>query len=266
MNICINCQKEHDGSYGSGKFCSKHCRYVYIGKKSAKSEKHQEALIQNRKNSKQRAPFGTWKCKFCNIILETKSKLYSHLHTEHQDLMGTFRNKGGTAWNKGRTKDNDERILKSSLTLKEKFKSGELTASWIGKHHSEETKKKMSQSRKTYLKNNPDKHPWKNLSKFKSEPCEKLKQILKEQNLKFTEEFTDKSWEHNYSIDIAFPNKKIGIEVNGNQHYNGDGSLKEYYKNREEYLNSVGWTLYQIHYSSVYKNEAIFDLLEKIQN
>jgi len=25
------CSKEHDGSYGSGRFCSDHCRRVYIG-------------------------------------------------------------------------------------------------------------------------------------------------------------------------------------------------------------------------------------------
>jgi len=34
MNICKTCGCEHDGSYGSGIFCSKHCRYVYIGKQT----------------------------------------------------------------------------------------------------------------------------------------------------------------------------------------------------------------------------------------
>jgi group I intron endonuclease len=34
MNICKTCGCEHDGSYGSGIFCSKHCRYVYIGKQN----------------------------------------------------------------------------------------------------------------------------------------------------------------------------------------------------------------------------------------
>ena len=31
---CENCGNEHDGSYGSGRFCSDHCRRVYSGKKS----------------------------------------------------------------------------------------------------------------------------------------------------------------------------------------------------------------------------------------
>ena len=59
MNICPICQKEHDGSYGSGKFCSKHCRYVYIGKQN----KHPVSNFPNIINKK---PYGTWKCKYCN--------------------------------------------------------------------------------------------------------------------------------------------------------------------------------------------------------
>lgn len=30
---CECCGKEHDGSYGSGRFCSDHCRRVYSGKR-----------------------------------------------------------------------------------------------------------------------------------------------------------------------------------------------------------------------------------------
>ena len=29
MYICENCKKEHDGSYGSGRFCSKECAKSY---------------------------------------------------------------------------------------------------------------------------------------------------------------------------------------------------------------------------------------------
>ena len=30
--ICENCWKEHDGSYGSGRFCSKQCRGAFVAK------------------------------------------------------------------------------------------------------------------------------------------------------------------------------------------------------------------------------------------
>ena len=64
---------------------------------------------------------------------------------------------------------------------------------------------------------------------------------------------------HGFSIDIAFPDIKFGIEVNGNQHYNSDGTLKPYYKERHDLIEKSGWILLELHYSSCY----IDDILEK---
>ena len=146
-----------------------------------------------------------------------------------------------------------------------KYKTGELIPSFLGKTHTKETKEKLSELQKAYLKNNPYNHPWRKNTKFKSEPCERLKQKFKEHDLDFSEEFNDISWEHNYSIDVAFPSSKIGIEVNGNQHYNNDGTLTDYYQKREDHLKSLGWTIYQVHYSLVYSDEFLFDFITKIK-
>ena len=43
-----------------------------------------------------------------------------------------------------------------------------------------------------------------------------------------------------YSIDIAFPDKKIGIEINGNQHYDKKGALTEYYQKRHDDIVKAG--------------------------
>ena len=126
-------------------------------------------------------------------------------------------------------------------------------------------KQKISKSRKEYLKNHPDEHPWKKSDKFKSEPCEHLKEILRK-DFNFEEEYTDTRWEHNYSIDIAFLDKKLAIEVNGNQHYNNDGSLSEYYQKRHDYLESNGWIIIEFHYAACYKNEKIVKLKDAIIN
>jgi very-short-patch-repair endonuclease len=136
----------------------------------------------------------------------------------------------------------------------------------FGHSHTEETKKKLSNIRKTYLKNNPDKHPWRKNTKFKSEPCEKLKEMLADRGYIFIPEFNDPSWEFNYSIDIAFPNNKIGIEVNGNQHYNNIGVLTEYYQKREDYLKSLGWKIYQLHYSFIYNQNFILPFIDSLNN
>jgi hypothetical protein len=122
---------------------------------------------------------------------------------------------------------------------------------------SPEDKEKISIGRKKFLKDNPDKHPWKNSSKFISGPCEIFKKHLTDNGYQFNEEWaplTDRA----FSIDIAFVDKKIGIEINGNQHYNRDGNLKPYYQERHDLIVSAGWTLIEVHYSYCF-NVAIMN-------
>lgn len=118
-------------------------------------------------------------------------------------------------------------------------------------NHSDESKKKISDARKKWLSENKDKHVWRKNSKFVSVPCENLKSLLRERGINFIEEyepFEDKS----YCIDIAWPDIKIGIEVNGNQHYNRDGSLRRYYSERHNFFESRGWKIFELHYTKCY--------------
>lgn len=136
---------------------------------------------------------------------------------------------------------------------------------FLGKKHTEETKKKLSEIRKKYLKENSHKHPWKRDSKFISKPCEYLKNKLKELNILFQPEFEPlREKDIYYSIDIAFPDKKIGIEVNGRQHYDSDGNLLPYYQERHDLIEAEGWKLYEIYYSSVFNEEKITDIINQI--
>lgn len=130
--------------------------------------------------------------------------------------------------------------------------------------HTEETKKHMSEIRKQYLKDHPETHCWKSNNKFKSEPCEKFKKILKNKNISFVEEYQPLK-DRFFSIDIAFPNDKIGIEINGNQHYNKEGILKKYYMERHQIIENSGWKLYEIPYNKVYDNNFINEFLKNIQ-
>lgn len=128
--------------------------------------------------------------------------------------------------------------------------------------HSEEEKKILSIKRKQYLKANPDKHPWRNNNKFKSKPCEGFKEWLILKNIPYIPEYNEHGVkDRNFSIDIALPDKMVAIEINGNQHYNRDGTLKDYYKEREELLESVGWKVYQLHYSMCFKIDKLESLL-----
>jgi hypothetical protein len=127
-------------------------------------------------------------------------------------------------------------------------------------------RKNISEKRKQWLKDNPDKHPWRNSNKFKSKPCELVKEFLKKENIQFIEEYDPKIPEANYSIDIALPDKLIAIEINGNQHYNNDGTLKSYYQKRHDLLEMNGWNVYEIHYSHCFKLERWGDLINTLKN
>lgn len=195
------------------------------------------------------------KCEFCGKECK-KSGIKVHIWKKHGEGVNHdpnigYKNGNRVAWNKGLTKDTNESIRKFSESRKEKYKTGELTNNWLNRKHTDESKRKISEKRIIYLNENPDLHPWKNNNKFKSKPCELVKNFLKEKNISFIDEYNP-IIDKNYSIDIAFPDIKLGIEINGNQHYDNDGNLKDYYKNRHELIENEGWKLLEIHYMFVY--------------
>lgn len=71
-HICENCGKEHNGSYGSGRFCSDHCRRSFNAKKVKKVKNH----ICNLPKPKSK---GNWECK-CGQTFLTRRLLNAHKH------------------------------------------------------------------------------------------------------------------------------------------------------------------------------------------
>ena len=89
---CENCGNEHDGLYGSGRFCSEHCRRSFCGKKRThfptKDElKTRNGFIKERKT-------GGWQCKDCDIWFDTRRELVEHRHLVHPIPKGQPWNKG----------------------------------------------------------------------------------------------------------------------------------------------------------------------------
>lgn len=125
--------------------------------------------------------------------------------------------------------------------------------------HSAETKRLISEKRKAFLKAHPDEHPWRKHKneKFVSKPCEYLKEQLRNKGIEFEEEVIIPELERNYSIDIFIPKIKLGIEINGNQHYDSSGNLTPYYQERHELIESTGIKLLELHYANCYKGETI---------
>lgn len=151
----------------------------------------------------------------------------------------------------------------SAITLNRAEKEGRIKK--IKHGASNERKIAISKGRKKYLSENPDKHWWKNKDRFKSKPCEYLKQKLSENGINFIPEHQPLE-NRFFSIDIAFPDKKIGIEVNGNQHYNQDKTLKPYYQKRKELIEQEGWKIFDIYFIKVYDKKFINDLILELKS
>ena len=134
---------------------------------------------------------------------------------------------------------------------------------FLGKKHTEESKTKMRISRAKYLKENPDLHPWKRNDKFLSVPCQIVKDYLLLKNINFVEEFPPLE-DRFFSIDIAFPDIKVGIEINGNQHYSSGGNLLPYYQKRHDLIVESGWTLFELSYTVAYDLSKIDDIISKL--
>ena len=96
--------------------------------------------------------------------------------------------------------------------------------------------------------------------------CERLKAELKQNGLQFEEEYHDNSWNRLFSLDIAFVQIKLDIEVNGTMHYNPDGTLKDYYKERHDYLEALGWKVIEFEHYKCFDEKEIESLVELIRS
>ena len=196
---CENCGNEHDGSYGSGRFCSKHCRMEYIGKKSYETRVKQGTfrspfIGSNHPNIK--LAKGDWKCSTCGKVFRTKHEMHLHYRTEHYN--GEILRH---AWNKGLTAKTDVRVANNAESIRKSRKVRK------GFHLSDETKRKLSIAmKKAHAEgraHNIGESRWNNEPSW---PEKWFMQVI-------ANEFTDKNYVrerpfHRFSLDFAWEHKK----------------------------------------------------------
>jgi very-short-patch-repair endonuclease len=187
-----------------------------------------------------------------------KSGIGSHywrLHTEdgkkfNPNKCYTKRNK--VIWNKGLTKETDERIKKQNKTYKEKYNAGLIINANKGKKLTVKQKSLISRGmKKAHAEGrawNIGKSRWNNK---KSYPEEFFSKIIEN-------EFQDKEYicEHpffKYSIDFAWINKKLAIEIDGEQHERFE-EYKARDKEKDRLLLLHGWKILRIKWKDMYNN------------
>lgn len=136
--ICIECGKQHDGLY-SKDFCSKSC----LAKHNLNKGRNSEKLLAHYQDTSWRGNpgKGPYECNICHGEFDSKKKLRKHLIQEH----GEKHYAKGLEWRNDPEKAERAR-LRMIETRKRKFATGELIATWTGKHHSKETREKISKA------------------------------------------------------------------------------------------------------------------------
>lgn len=120
--------------------------------------------------------------------------------------------------------------------------------------------------RKEFLKNNKNKHNWSLYKNKESEPERLFKEIISKYNLNIIQYYIPPENDRFFELDFADKDNKIAFEINGNQHYEFNGDLKEYYKKRHDYFKYRGWNLIEIHYLICFNEDAIKKIIEDAYN
>ena len=248
-----DCNNEHDGSYASGRFCSKHCYKHTIALKSAE---HRRLHPVKRRYS--RSNYGKWMCKCCNEIFETR-----HMLQEHHKIFPEHVMYGKST--KGKTKITCQSVAKQASKLKQRYANGELIPWFKGKHHSIASRKKISESmKKAHSEGRAN-----NFAKSRHSCGVKMSYPEKWFLGVINNEFADKNFVREYpffkySLDFAWPDKKRVIEIDGSQHY--DGRFPERIKHdieRDIYLKSQGWKVLRLRWKYVYKQKKYWIKIAK---
>lgn len=142
-HICEICGSKHSGSYGTGRFCSKECRYAFIGRSSLKTRKERgrfkSGFAYAWSNGTLTAKKGGWRCSWCDAVFRTKRDKRAHTLKFHPERCGDH----PTAWNSGLTMEEDSRIKTIRDKRKKRIETGDLILK--GHKHTEEAKRKISE-------------------------------------------------------------------------------------------------------------------------
>lgn len=230
MYVCEYCGKEHDGSYGSGRFCSKKCRGAFTAKMPRKHKRNE-----------------MYCCPYCNEQILGRNALIRHKHEKHLEMMGD-----GKSWNKGKTKETDPRLAKAGQTYRERVKDGSIVVWSTGKKLPDEMKKKISESmKKAHAEGRAH-----NIgqSRWNNEPSYPEKWFMSV----IENEFDDKQYVKEfpfgkYSLDFAWVEKKKCIEIDGDQHQRFP-DYKKRDMEKDALLFENNWKVLRLPWKEVFSN------------
>lgn len=192
------------------------------------------------------------KCEECNKEFHKKG-IKGHIwrvHTEEGRNHYLKLRENHKSWNRGLTKETDERIKQIAKTYSDNLKSGK-TIHWnIGQKLSEEHKQKISKGMKIAHEENRawniGQSRWNNEQSYPEKFFEKV----------INNEFEDKNYKTEYSLgryslDFAWEEKKKCIEIDGSQHQRFQEVI-ERDQRKDLLIGEKGWEVLRIKWTDMF--------------
>lgn len=269
MKKCENCGNEHDGTYGSGRFCSKKCKQNYCTSKA--NNGLNTIIICNKCNKKIKKRFikkhilkhikeeeiekTIFICEYCG------NKFYGKLNNTNRFCCKKCARGFST---KEKRKEINEKVSKKlkikarpKIIKKCAFCNKEFIVKWSKRNqqccsnlcavtfwaNKPEQKEMFSRRMKKRHEAGDLSIGWQTRKKMNMTTLEKIAyDILIEKNIKFEREYKVGKW----FIDFAIIDVKAAIEMDGRQH--NDEKRKNSDIIKDNYLKNKGWKIIRIKY------------------
>lgn len=143
-------------------------------------------------------------------------------------------------------------LIRNGISIRDRASACKLDKKLNPQRHSDDTKRKLSEIRKKYLIENPDKVPYLlNHSSSESYPEKRFRTILENIGLVGWVQH----YRHSiYQYDFAFPSIKLDVEIDGNTHTQKSVVLKDL--ERDNFSRECGWEVIRFTASELNMNAA----------
>lgn len=200
-------------------------------------------------------------CKFCgkNCKNDNSHRNHERLCPKNPNRNYVSHTKGIIAWNKGKTKETDERIKQSAETYHKHILDGTITSPYKNKHLSNEHKKSISNGMKKAHKegraHNIGESRWNNEHSYPEKWL--IKVLENEFGMKEHLNYKTEMPFGKFSLDFAWPDKKFCIEIDGEQHERFvEYKMRDIKK--DELLKEKNWEVFRIKWKECFNNPKFF--------
>ena len=250
---CKECNELIIDDKNSSDFCSLSCANRFTANEQFKDDwQHKIRSIKAKEQMKREYETGVRdRYKITEKANEKTREMVDNREHQWQSENRTFDN-----WNKGLTKENHDSLMKIS-----KMRTGSGNPMHKSKH-TEDFWENISQSKKQFYKEHPEKHPNYIMGQkgFISSSQKEVFNIVKEHFENAESEYPIITEKSTRFADVAIPSLKIDIEYDG-EYWHKD---KEKDKQRDDELRAIGWSTIRVNEKN--KNNILMYIEHLLQN